>query len=311
MKCYFALSDNVSNRDDYYYMFECSLESAKRNTTLDLHCLFDYRKTYTQKIEDDRIYQLLLKYNVTIHICSIDFESELLNVYTDDYLKEINVTKSSLYSRFLRFMIADIEKDDEYIFYVDTDVIFLKDIKIDDFKKLPNTIAVCPEFVNSYHYQYFNAGIMLINMKSYKWAKKELINLLKQEIKAKIECCDQGYLNTIYENNFLKLKNIYNWKSYWGINNRAVIIHLHGFKPNFAKEYKAEYAEWISYIMYKNKKSYEGCKYYFNLFTKYSTSENNKYVIPNLTKLLDAQNTRYFLLFNRIIRKLKKICKLN
>lgn len=310
MKCYFALSDNVSNRDDYYYMFECSLESAKRNTTLDLHCLFDYRKTYTQKIEDDLIYQLLLKYNVTIHICSIDFESELLNVYTDDYLKEINVTKSSLYSRFLRFMIADIEKDDEYIFYVDTDVIFLKDIKIDDFNKLPNTIAVCPEFVNSYHYTYFNAGIMLINMNSYKKAKKELINLLKQKIKAKIECCDQGYLNLIYKNNFTKINNNFNWKPYWGINSDASLIHLHGLKPSISYENSEPFfMEFLSKLLFDNKNAKKVFFYYFNLFAKYANIKS-EIVLTNLCITLMCQNEDYFLFKNRIVRKLKKLFKM-
>ena len=113
MKCYFALSDDVSNNDVYYWMFVATLNSAKKNTKLDLHCLFDFRKTNVENIEDDRIFQLLKKYEVNIHLVTIDFEDYLLKVYTDEYLKKCNVTKSSLYSRFLRFMIPDVEKEDE------------------------------------------------------------------------------------------------------------------------------------------------------------------------------------------------------
>ena len=311
MKCYFALSDDVSNRDEYFYMFRCTLESAVKNTSLELHCIYDFKGKNCASVDDDRIYKLLKEYEVNIHLCSIDFEEKLLGVYTEDYLKKISVTKSSLYSRFLRFMLADIEHDDEYIIYADTDVIFLKDISLDSFKTLPKTVGVCPEFVNTYNYDYFNAGIMLINLGSYKNAKKSFISMLEAKQNAKIECCDQGYLNLIYENDFLRLDNKFNWKPYWGINDDAVIVHLHGLKPKLdLKTLECRHEDWIAHLFFDNKNAKEGFFHYFNMFANYAGIDNNT-VITNLLVTLQVQNESEIkkqrkILF-RIARKIKKI----
>lgn len=312
MKCYFALSDDVSNNDIYYYLFYCTLNSARKNTNLELHCLYDFRQKNCNNIEDDRIFNLLKKFKVIIHLKTIDFENSLFNIYTDDYLKSIGVTKTSLYSRFLRFMIADIEKEDEYILYADTDLIFMKDISLESFnidKGLPKTVAVCPEFENTMTYSNFNAGVMLINTKSYKECKSELINLLQNKQKAKIECCDQGYLNLIYENNFTKMNNIWNWKPYWGINDNAVIVHLHGLKPRIDfSDIECRYIPFVSELLYKNKNAKEGWFYYFNLFAQYAELDP-KIVLTNLSVTMQNQNPEKFAKQNNIFRKIYRKIK--
>lgn len=308
MKCYFALSDDVSANDGYYAMFLCALESARKNTTLDLHCLYDFRKTCCNTIEEDRIYQLLKKYDVTVHLTSIDFEDALLGVYTDDYLAQCNVTKSSLYSRFLRFMLADEEKEDEYVFYADTDVIFLKDFDLHSFKNLPETVGVCPEFKNNYSYSYFNAGIMLINIASYRKAKKQLIDMLVHRQKAPTECCDQGYLNVIYEHNFIRMDNAFNWKPYWGINENAVILHLHGLKPCIEKGKVSGYMQFVSFLMKQNRHAREGWMYYFSLFADYASSFANKAIVmENIEQTMNLQRPEDFTFIKRVIRKAGKI----
>lgn len=310
MKCYFALSDDVTESDSYYAMFMCALESARKNTSLDLHCLYDFRKTVSDNIEDDRMYTLLKQYNVTIHLTSIDFEKELCNVYTDDYLKECNVTKSSLYSRFLRFMLGDVEKDDAYIFYADTDIIFLKDFNIDTFAELPESVGVCPEFTNNYSYSNFNAGIMLIKLDSYRKAKEQLITFLKNGIKAPTECCDQGYLNLLYKKNFIRMNNCYNWKPYWGINEDAVIIHLHGLKPTLEEGQAPGYQQYLSFLIKQNKNAKEGWFYYFSLFSDYASSFVDKEVIlSNLKYTMDSQRPEDFTILKRIIKKIKTLFK--
>lgn len=307
MKCYFALSDDVSNNDAYYWMFVAALNSARKNTTLDLHCLYDFRKKNTENIEDDRIYQLLKAYQVAIHLATIDFEAELLSVYTDEYLKLHNITRNSLYSRFLRFMIAD--KDDEYVLYSDTDVLFLRDITFGAFDSVPKTVGACAEESNNYHYTNFNAGVMLINLSYYKQVKTTFLSWIAQGRHAKGECCDQGYLNEICERDFVKLSNSFNWKPYWGINPEAYIVHLHGMKPITSFEnISCDFIPFVSKYMYDNPEAKCGWFYYFNLFATYTGQQHmNSIVLTNLAVTMECQNPEYFSLKRRLARKLDKI----
>lgn len=41
LKCYFAFSNDISQKVYYVEMLKACLESARRNTTLDLNCLYD------------------------------------------------------------------------------------------------------------------------------------------------------------------------------------------------------------------------------------------------------------------------------
>lgn len=316
MKCYFALSDDVADNDAYYWMFVATLNSARKNTSLDLHCLYDFRKKTVENIEDDRIYKLLKEYSVTVHLTTIDFEEDLLSVYTDNYLQQINVTKSSLYSRFLRFMIADIETEDEYILYADTDVLFLKDIHLDDFvsltskenKSVPKTIGVCSEESNNYEYMNFNAGIMLINTSYYKQVKKTFLDWISHGRKARGECCDQGYLNEICERDFERVSNVFNWKPYWGVNSDAAIVHLHGVKPTVKEGQEGEFIPFVSKYMFDNPGAKDGWFHYFDLFATYTgNSKMNTIVLNNLTVTMNAQDPDYFSFKRRVFRKLGKI----
>lgn len=308
MKCYFALSDDVSSNDDYYWMFVAAVKSAKKNTSLELHCLYDFRDKTSGDISNDRIYRMLKDNGVIIHLIAIDFEEELLSVYTDEYLNKIHVTKNSLYSRFLRFMIPDVDKSDDVVLYSDTDVIFLKPIEK---SKLFDTQTICvgPEFDRKENFSYFNAGVMFVNLKSYRDAKKQLVNMLKDGKHPTTECCDQGYLNDIYEHKFDKLPFELNWKPYWGENREAVIVHLHGFKPHVSIDnLNNTFEDWISVLLSKNKGSKIGCIYYFSEFAKY-TENSTLYstVMLNLLCMLECQDFNYFSLGHRLRRKFDKL----
>jgi len=107
-----------------------------------LHCLYDGNQT-------DGLYKILTNYNVKVHVCRIPFENEIYNLYTEDYMKKncgFVISKASLRARFLRFLISEIENDDDYILYCDIDILFLKDISLKDFPALPEYISAGPEF---------------------------------------------------------------------------------------------------------------------------------------------------------------------
>lgn len=227
LKCFFAFSNDIENNKTYTDMLIATLASARANTTLDLHCLYDGKKS-------DKLYSILRKYNVNVHIKTIPFLQQILKIYTPEFMQKhfnTQISEKSLRARFLRMMLPEVT-DDEYILYVDTDVLFLQDIKLSDFVKLPEYIGVCPEFEKTQNYSYFNAGVMLINVPKMRNKYQEFLEMINNSKTATIECCDQGYLNDLYRGMFDKLPLEYNWKPYYGYNPNAKIIHFHGIKPN-------------------------------------------------------------------------------
>jgi len=259
LKCYFAFSNDIENNQVYIDMLIACLNSARKNTTLDLHCLYDGNK-------DDKLYAILNQFHVKTKIAKIPFEEELSKIYTHEYMKEkfgTIISTTSLRGRFLRFLISEIEKDDEYVLYCDTDVLFLKDIALTDFSKMPKYILGAPEFKKE-DFSYFNAGVMLINTKQAQKKYQEFLSMIQSRKYAQsFECCDQGYLNDLYKNEWEHLPLEYNWKPHWGKNDDAKIIHFHGIKPNsliFTP---------IAWLQNLPDASYAGFYYYYNLFCDY------------------------------------------
>lgn len=276
LKCYFAFSNDISNKHYYVEMLKACLESARKNTTLDLHCLYDGNK------EDD-LYDLLLQYNVKVKIASIPFYDKLSGIYTKEYMLDkfgFIISENSMRSRFLRMMISEYEND-EYFLYCDTDLLFLKDITLNDFPCLPKTVAVCPEFEKSDNYDFFNAGVMLINTPVAKEKYKTFINMIENGIKAQTECCDQGYLNDLYRNQFDKLPLEYNWKPYWGINENTKILHFHGIKPNEDINTKIDFLK----AMLSENDSVAAYYHYYDLYCDY-ININKESCLNKLSKAL-------------------------
>ena len=81
LKCYFAFSNDIENNQVYIDMLMACLNSARKNTTLDLHCLYDGEKS-------DKLYLMLSDYNVHIHLCRIPFEESIYALYSESYMKE-------------------------------------------------------------------------------------------------------------------------------------------------------------------------------------------------------------------------------
>ena len=295
LKCFFAFSSDIENNQIYIDLLIATLESAVQNTTLDLHCIYIGS-------ENDNIYKILKKYNVTIYITDLQFFSKLKNVYTEEYIHKNalgHISDLSMKARFSRFLIP-LFTQDEYVLYCDTDLIFLKDIRLEDFPPpLPKTIAVCPECENIQFYDYFNAGVMLINIKSFAEKYKELIKMLDQGQHASIECYDQGYLNDLYKNNFEKLPLEYNWKSYWGYNDNIKILHFHGLKPNMQIKQDLPF---LRPFIYDND-VYTGFYKNYELFCKYSGADKEEC----FSKLKETLS--YNLKDNYIYKKIKKARK--
>ena len=285
MKCYFTFNNDIENNETYMNMLDVALQSARKNTTLDLYALYDGNV-------EDKLYSILKKYNVKVYICKLSFYNLLENFYDKDYNKLCNFKNLNLKQvacNFMKFEIPKFEKEDEVILYSDIDTMFMKDIN----NLYTKTLAAAPEFSKSYdiikNYRYFNAGVMLLNLKELEKRREILIEKLKNKERPYQECWDQGFFNELYKNDFEELPIEYNWKPYWGKNDNAIIIHLHGFKPFLFNEKSFNFC---CDMLSRFEDGYTGLLYYFIIYSLYK-SDNIQNNISNLATFLTLAKLNY------------------
>jgi len=248
MKCYFACNDRSHAYDP---LIKALVTSAIKNTTLDMYCIYDGKPNDLTEWLEER--------NVHIIYHRSNFYDAMENHYASN-LKGL-ITASGT---FLRCDIPMLETQDDYILYVDCDVIFIKDI---DFSKIekPEYFACAQEFDKN-DYTNFNAGIMYMNIKNLRATYEEFKNYITNNLD-KLYTFDQTAYQFFYGREKLTiLPEIYNHKPYWGVDENAVIIHYHGPKPyDFESLFKL--AQNPARILVD--KSPEGYIYYLKLFKEY------------------------------------------
>jgi hypothetical protein len=130
----------------------------------------------------------------------------------------------------LRLEIPDIEHEHEFVLYTDCDIIFLRPF---DLSKLrPKVFAAAPEMLPE-NWNYFNSGVMLLNIPAMRATYPALEEQIKFRITAgdMIRYDDQFALNEGYRGLWDHLDPLFNYKPYWPFTSRAAILHLHGPKP--------------------------------------------------------------------------------
>ena len=165
------------------------------------------------------------KNNVNFHIKKFDKTNLDFPNIDDSHVSE---------ATYYRFYIDDyLPTDLEEVLYIDADIICMQNISefyFKQFKELKNseyTISVSTEFTDNfdeygYHDEfnrlelkngnYFNAGVMFIDLK--KWKKNKVQNNLIQtqkELYGKISLWDQDVLNKYFDNNYLNFDKNFNF----------------------------------------------------------------------------------------------------
>lgn len=131
----------------------------------------------------------------------------------------------------LRVAVPQVEQEHEHVLYTDCDVMFLRSF---DWSQLrPKVFAAAPEF-NPNNWNYFNAGVMVLNVPAMRATYPAFEDLIKSRIGSdgSYRYDDEIALNEAYRGLWERLDPLFNWKPYWELNQNVAIMHFHGPKPN-------------------------------------------------------------------------------
>jgi hypothetical protein len=242
MKLFLATNSGTTKTNNIK-LLEKACKSALKNTDFEVFVIFDGNKE-----------ELKLPKEVNI----IEHRHRCYNTFLNSPRNKDNISIDIASGTFLRTEIAFLCKklgfNDEYCLYTDYDVIFQKGDYSDLNKLKPTYFAACPEG-NKNDWSYINAGIMLINLNHFLEQDEYIKNYIDNNFE-NLLVWDQTMYNNLYKDKYEKLPLEYNWKTYWGINNKAKIIHFHGAKPK-AVEPECRYnLPLIKHLRELNKNSY-------------------------------------------------------
>jgi lipopolysaccharide biosynthesis glycosyltransferase len=236
LKWYFAISEASLARPDHDWraLIRAAVESARQNTTLRAHMLYDGElNEFTEELEQKGV--RIIPHRVSFYA---DLEKHGRSQW-DWYVQAAS-------GAFLRTEIPLIETEEDLVLYTDCDVMFLSEFPALSCRE---PFAVAPESEPDAHSSDLNTGVMLMNLSLLRESLPEFRLFIRQNLE-KLVVLDQTAYGLFYAGQFNALKPELNWRPYWGFNNGAVIIHWHGPKPTVVRRFlhdpdvELSYAPW-------------------------------------------------------------------
>lgn len=287
MKWYFACNDKSQ---EFFPLIKGAVNSALKNTSLEPHFVYDG--------EENELTQWLKEKGVKI----IPHRVSVYETLEKHYDKESLAIASGA---FLRCDIPIIEHEDEFVLYTDCDVIFLKDFKSD----LRPKYFACSSQFNKINFIDFNSGVMLMNVKNLRESHESFTAFINKNMNI-LSAFDQTAYQIFYNGKNTKLPTKYNHKPYWGIDDKAVILHFHGVKPTTltADEKLKNLPHILNKLYRKNENAYD---YYLKLFEEYAPEIKYDYeaiekLKKNIYPLIKMKGTP---ILSKIASRLLKIRK--
>lgn len=218
MNWYFALSGASIDRDHHGWrdMIRVAVHSAKRNTTLKPHLIYDGK-------DSPFITELRLA-GVTVLSHRVTFYDALRD-HAAGHQAYLDVAAGA----FLRFDIPLLENREAFALYTDCDVLFLQHPVFDGADR-PALFSATSQSAQDPATD-MNSGVMVINTKAMRHDYGNLVDFTRQNLMAGL---DQEILRLHYSGRYQPMDRSLNWKPYWGPNSDAQIVHFHGPKPDFA-----------------------------------------------------------------------------
>ncbi|NLI27129.1 MAG: hypothetical protein GX413_07040 [Acetobacter sp.] len=227
MKWFFAITEQTLAHDPDHGFQDCiraAVYSAKQNTTLQPHMLFDGTEcAFTREMQSCGV-------EVIFH--RIHFYDQLAEARVKQKPEWPNYMQTAA-GAFMRLDIPLIENEDKHVLYTDCDVLFLKDPQLEFCK--PELFAACGQFGHHDYFSDMNSGVMVLNLDRIRNDLPALVNFLCDNFNF-ISGYDQELLRVFYNGKWDPLSAKYNWKPYWGVNDDARILHFHGPKAPASRQ---------------------------------------------------------------------------
>lgn len=213
MKWYFAY--NAYTEEAQFPLIRMAVNSARRYTNLEPNCIVSGPPGACSA--------WLAGQSVRLHFRDIPILPDLLRhkeAHPDFDL-------ASARGAYLRLEIGDIEHEEEFVLYTDTDVMFGSLAGIESIR--PWIVAMGPEMDRRWR-RNPNTGVMVINVPRFRrWVSR--IYDSAQIDPGKMLAHDQTAILQVLRWRWQRLPSVFNWKPYWGYSDRARIVHWHGPKP--------------------------------------------------------------------------------
>jgi len=231
-----------------------AVTSAKLNTTLKPHCIYDGPPCSELSWLTDQ--------GVTVIQHRPSLAPELKAAYGPKY-EQFN-------GHWLRVDLPLIERKARWVLYTDIDVMFLRDPR--EFAFRPTYLAVCEEHAVGAR-SHFNSGSLVMHLATLRNVHPWFVASIKQRLSSSdfsFPAHDQRSFNDFFLATADWMRPEFNWKPYWGYNEEAVIVHFHGPKPAHVQKIKAgrggEMKAAFTTIYNRNPDGYER---YMQAFTRF------------------------------------------
>lgn len=300
-----SVSDDINTSALYQNLLNVALKSAKLNTSLNIIVLYDGP-------ENHDFSKLIDSYSVKRINWRFSHFEDLKHTYTKEVLLKQTGKDSIDYKKlagtFMRMDIPFIERDDQYVLYVDIDVMFMSDLNLESLPR-PKVVMVGPEFNKSItDAGYFNAGILYFNVEEMKKKSTLIFKQLESHIPNSTGLFDQGYLNDFCFDDYEELPLEYNWKPYWGTNENAKIVHFHGIKPGGSESESGFTTDSSIYLTFflNHISDVVGYSKYLKTFFSFCDNKKEDWLSNHLTKVLACYEHDYFKVTFNDYKKLRK-----
>jgi hypothetical protein len=217
VKWYFAY--NAYTEEAQFPLIRMAVNSARRYTDLQPNCIISGPPGACS--------EWLRGQGVRLHFRDARILADLIRHKEAHLSFDLNSAQGA----YLRLEIADIEHDDKYVLYTDTDVIFRSVAGIASIR--PWILSMGPEFDRA-DWGNPNTGVMIINVPRFRRRVRRIYDFARQNL-SEMLAHDQTAIIKVLRGRWHHLPAVFNWKPYWGYSDQAKIVHWHGPKPVHAE----------------------------------------------------------------------------